>query len=442
MEKLIILREKLDAIKAMGTKAKKQALAELDEFEQEMVSLMLNPFVRFGVKKYKVAPAQVTSTPSDQKAVELLHKLASRELTGGAAITAVESIVASMCEAGQDIFRRFLIKDPKAGVGISLCNKIFSKPIPVFEVQLATSYKEKGDKYPFKENLKAKFPMISSLKLDGMRVIAEVIIDEEEVNFLSRTGNPVTSLDHLKQTFLDLARLTPHKHIFFDGEATAGSFNDSVSALRKKNVKAVGARFHIFDYFLPEWKAVAKTKEYKKNGRKLKDRHIDLCEWTNWKRRPDNQYKGDVCLHDFQLVHSHKEFINMFMAALDANEEGYMAKDPYSVYEFKRTRSWWKMKDEIEADGEIIGFKPGKDDSAFAHTLGSVTIRLENGVEVEASGIKHMYLDEIWNNQDKYMGRVVKVNAHEETPDGSLRHPRLKWPSCLRDTEDRIGDKE
>ncbi|MCV5133040.1 hypothetical protein OFL98_30575, partial [Escherichia coli] len=26
--------------------------------------------------------------------------------------------------------------------------------------------------------------------------------------------------------------------------------------------------------------------------------------------------------------------------------------------------------------------------------------------------------------------------------DGSLRHPRLKWPKCLRDTEDRIGDKE
>ncbi|HGH5398762.1 TPA: DNA ligase [Raoultella planticola] len=442
MEKLIVLRGKLDAIKEMGTNAKKAALAELNAFEQDMVSMMLNPFIRFGVKKYKVAPAQEASTPSDQKAIEVLEKLASRELTGNAAVTAVESIVASMCKDGQDVFRRFLIKDPKAGIGISLCNKVFETPIPVFEVQLATSYKEKGDKYPFKENPKAKFPMISSLKLDGMRVIAEVIVDEEEVNFLSRTGNPVTSLDHLKPVMLDLGRQTPHKHIFFDGEATAGSFNDSISALRKKGVSAIGAVFYVFDYFLPEWKVIAKTKEYKKNGRNLKDRHIDLCKWTNWKRRPDHQYKNDVRLHGFQLVHSHKEFIDMFMAALDANEEGYMAKDPLSVYEFKRTKSWWKMKDEIEADGEIVGFKPGKEDSAFAHTLGSVTIRLENGVEVEASGIKHMYLDEIWNNQDKYMGRIVKVNAHEETPDGSLRHPRLKWPSCLRDRDDRIGDKE
>lgn len=125
MEKLIALKHKLDAIKTMGTNAKKEALANLDEFEQSMVSLMLNPFIRFGVKKYKVAEPLDTSVPSDQKVVELLEKLAARELTGNAAITAVESLVASMCADGQDVFRRFLLKDPKAGVGISLCNKVF-----------------------------------------------------------------------------------------------------------------------------------------------------------------------------------------------------------------------------------------------------------------------------------------------------------------------------
>lgn len=82
MEKLIALKHKLDAIKTMGTNAKKEALANLDEFEQSMVSLMLNPFIRFGVKKYKVAEPLDTSVPSDQKVVELLEKLAARELTG------------------------------------------------------------------------------------------------------------------------------------------------------------------------------------------------------------------------------------------------------------------------------------------------------------------------------------------------------------------------
>ncbi|MGQ9213656.1 DNA ligase, partial [Klebsiella pneumoniae] len=209
MEKLIALRGKLDAIKAMGTNAKKVALAELNEFEQSMVSMMLNPFIRFGVKKYSVAEPALENKICDEDAIQILNSLASRQLTGGSAVAVIEQAVADMTEEGQDVFRRFLIKDPKAGIGISLCNKIFDNPIPVFEVQLATSYKEKGDKYPFKENPKAKFPMIASLKLDGMRVIAEVIVDEEEVNFLSRTGNPVTSLDHLKPAVLDLARMTP-----------------------------------------------------------------------------------------------------------------------------------------------------------------------------------------------------------------------------------------
>ena len=130
------------------------------------------------------------------------------------------------------------------------------------------------------------------------------------------------------------------------------------------------------------------------------------------------------------------------MKRLDDNEEGEMGKDPNSVYEFKRTRSWWKLKDEDSEDGEIIDFEPGDPDSGFANTLGKIVIRLENGVIVRASGIKHKYLDEIWNNKEKYRGRIVEVHCHEKTPDGSLRHPRLKWPRCLRDTEDRIGDKE
>ncbi|BAS43911.1 TPA: DNA ligase [Klebsiella pneumoniae] len=440
MEKLIALKHKLDAIKTMGTNAKKEALANLDEFEQSMVSLMLNPFIRFGVKKYKVAEPLDTSVPSDQKVVELLEKLAARELTGNAAITAVESLVASMCADGQDVFRRFLLKDPKAGVGISLCNKVFENPIPKFEVQLASPYKEKGDKYPFKPNPKAKWPMIGSLKLDGLRVICEVIVDEEEVNFLTRTGNPITSLDHLKPAMLERGRLSGFKHIFFDGEGTAGTFNQSVSALRKKNVKAIGAVYHIFDFFLPEWRAQAKSKEYLKTGMKLKERLAMLV--ALFRNTCGEDYAQDVHLHPFYIIHNHEDFIERFMKRLDENEEGEMGKDPDSVYEFKRTRSWWKLKDEDSEDGEIIDFEPGDPDSGFAHTLGKIVIRLENGVIVRASGIKHKYLDEIWNNQEKYRGRIVEVHCHEKTPDGSLRHPRLKWPKCLRDTEDRIGDKD
>lgn len=100
----------------------------MDDFEQSMVSLMLNPFIRFGVKKYKVAEPLSESIPSDEKAIDVLNKLASRELTGNAAIAAVESIVASMCADGQDVFRRFLLKTRKLALGLAYATRFLKIP--------------------------------------------------------------------------------------------------------------------------------------------------------------------------------------------------------------------------------------------------------------------------------------------------------------------------
>ncbi|MDE9590493.1 DNA ligase, partial [Xenorhabdus bovienii] len=116
---------------------------------------------------------------------------------------------------------------------------------------------------------------------------------------------------------------------------------------------------------------------------------MKLIVWFN-----GNKAIVDVKLLPFTIVHSHEEYVALFKARLDANEEGEMAKDPNAPYYFKRTRNWWKLKDENEADGEIIGYKPGDPDGAFKDTLGSVTVRLESGVIVDALGIKHQYLDE------------------------------------------------
>ena len=44
------------------------------------------------------------------------------------------------------MFRRILLKTTKAGISISVFNKVFPTfKIPVFEVQLATNYRAKGD---------------------------------------------------------------------------------------------------------------------------------------------------------------------------------------------------------------------------------------------------------------------------------------------------------
>ncbi|MDE9454560.1 DNA ligase [Xenorhabdus bovienii] len=433
MNILSALKAKLDVMNTLGTNAKKEMLTSFNSLEKGYMHYILNPFMMYGVKKYDTPTPAFETKVSDGEIVSLLDQLRNRLVTGS---QVVEAILAKMTADEQEMFRRILLKTTKAGIGISMFNSVHNdNKIPKFEVQLATNYRAKGGLKLEMKNKHAKFPMIAQKKLDGMRIICKV--DGDDVEFLSRTGNPVTSLEHLKEQMIALRKASGYETIYFDGEGVVGSFNGTVSALRKKNVKAIGAEFWVFDWFLSEWQAKSEQKDYATTGTKQSDRIMKLIVWFN-----RNTALVDVKLLPFTIVHSHEEYVALFKARLDANEEGEMAKDPNAPYYFKRTRSWWKLKDENEADGEIIGYKPGDADGAFKDTLGSVTVRLESGVIVDALGIKHQYLDEIWNNQEKYMERIVKVNFHEFTPDGSLRHPRLKWPSCLRDSDDRIGDKE
>lgn len=89
---------------------------------------------------------------------------------------------------------------------------------------------------------------------------------------------------------------------------------------------------------------------------KLKDRPAMLV--ALFRNTCGEDYAQDIHLHPFYIIHSHEDFIERFMKRPDENEEGEMGKDPDSVYEFKRTRSWWKLKDEDSEDGEIIDFEP------------------------------------------------------------------------------------
>ena len=58
-----------------------------------------------------------------------------------------------------------------------------------------------------------------------------------------------------------------------------------------------------------------------------------------------------------------------------------------------------------------------------AGKLGSVIVDFE-GVEVQVgSGFSDALRDQIWEDPENFIGRVIEVRYQEETPDGSLRFP-------------------
>jgi DNA ligase-1 len=74
-----------------------------------------------------------------------------------------------------------------------------------------------------------------------------------------------------------------------------------------------------------------------------------------------------------------------------------------------------KMKLIMDLDLEIIGFNEGAKGTKFEGTLGSLIVSTSDrkiisscGGLKEKSGIR----DEIWNNQDKYLGKIASIKCN------------------------------
>ena len=86
-------------------------------------------------------------------------------------------------------------------------------------------------------------------------------------------------------------------------------------------------------------------------------------------------------------------------------------------------------------DLRVIGFKEGKRDNIGK--LGSLIVDYK-GYEVGVgSGLSAYYREEIWNNKDEYIGRIIEVRYFEESNNEkggkSLRFPSFR---CFRDDKD------
>ena len=61
----------------------------------------------------------------------------------------------------------------------------------------------------------------------------------------------------------------------------------------------------------------------------------------------------------------------------------------------------------------------------FSQTCGNLVVDF-NGVEVGVgSGLTDALREQIWDDPDSFIGRVVEIRYQEITPEGSLRFPTL-----------------
>jgi len=123
--------------------------------------------------------------------------------------------------------------------------------------------------------------------------------------------------------------------------------------------------------------------------------------------------------YDYEKAKSH---------ALENEQEGLILKRMDAPYEFgTRSSSWVKHKfDADNVDLVISGFEEGE--GKASGTLGKVELETSDGVYVgnSGSGFTDSQRDELWNNQEDWMGRTIEVEARGIGTEDKLRMPIYK----------------
>lgn len=398
--------EILDSIEATNSPLMKKALLaggiKKNKHFTAVLVRALDPYRRFHLRK---VPALRVSggkrrTVAWPEALAWLDVLASRAASGQAAAAKTAEMLNAMERDDATVFRRILHKDLRCGINVKLVNAAMPGLIPTFELQFAA---------PF-EASRASYPLFGDLKLDGMRVVA--IVRNRDVEFLSRGGRPVMTLDHIKAA----VRSALPKGGVFDGEAVlpGGNFEDSISAIKRGTAKpGQVAQLVVFDHLtLKEWDAQHCLRPYYERRATMSDIITPVPH---------------LFLSNAKLLKSADEVAAAFVKARERGFEGLVLKAPNGRYEFKRSHAWMKYKAAETIDVEIIDAIEGS--GKYAGSLGALAFEY-GGVTCRAgTGFSDEQRAEFWRAHQRgrrpIVGQTMEVEFTEVTGKGRTRHARF-----------------
>ena len=263
---------------------------------------------------------------------------------------------------------------------------------------------------------KAKFPYAATPKIDGIR-------------FLMVGGAALTrSFKPIRNEYLQKI-LSSNLPEGIDGELTSGStFQECSSIMRIKGEPDF--KVWIFDFVNP-----------KDEPKPYKERMNELRKFESF-----NIPSYEIL---FPTIVSNQEQIDQLMIKnLNAGYEGLMLRDPNGIYKFGRSsvkeNILLKVKEFMDDEAEIIAFREKmvntneglkdnfgrtkrsscQDGLKPSGTLGGFILRNSEGLEFSCgSGLNDALRDEIWKNQSKYLGKLVKYKYMSKGIKELPRHP-------------------
>ena len=401
----------------------REAAAGNEEFF-EGCRLALDNLMPFGVKKvptYSGPDGQGLPWVAFKQLAESLYR---RKLTGHAARDAIElAMSASTKSQWNDWYRRILIKDLKCGVSEVTINKVVkskNKPqynIPGFSCMLAHDGANHEKKIAGKKLLEPK--------LDGVRVLTVINMDNRTVTQYTRNGKVLENFSHITSAIEENIDSFGHSCVL-DGEMISTSFQALMKQVhRKENVQANDAVLMLFDIIpLAEFQKGNSSLGQKRRSNLLRSFKPIFDKIGNIGVIPQTEVDLDSYVGELQFMEYNKE-------AIKNGYEGILIKDVDGVYECKRSFKWLKQKPFIEVSLVVTGLEEGTGKNEGR--LGALICEGEDdGKQIRVnvgSGFTDEQRKEFWEDWSIMLDQVVEVRADAITQnqDGtySLRFPRF-----------------
>lgn len=297
----------------------------------------------------------------------------------------------------------------------------------------ASMENSKGEPMSFND---LKFPLLASIKLDGIRCLR---VDGQT---LSRSFKPIPN-QYVQQQMLTLLGGLDGELVTYNKDGSPRTFNEIQSDIMSEDGEP-NFRFEIFDYVKDDL-----NKPYI-------DRIKDLTELFESNCLPD------FCKPVYPILINNAQELDLYESSVIADgHEGIMTRSPNGTYKCGRatfkSQDLIKIKRFVDSEAVIIGFEEKlrnendaeKDELGHtkrssskaglvpAGTLGALLVRdIKDGREFSIGtykGLKKEDLQEIWNNRDAYLGKIVKYQYQLV---GTKDNPRIPSFQGFRDERD------
>ncbi len=348
----------------------------------------------------------------------LTKKLNKRQLTGHAARDAILELIKGKHANEVKWTLRLIERKPRIGLESKYFDKVVGKKIHKdLPVGLAKKIAKKHD---LKEG-----EWIAEPKIDGIRAIGLYNTDDKVWRFYTRNGKERKNTEIISSELISQG--FPVDQVL-DGELWAGSWNDTSKISNPKTEK--------YDHRKAELKIIAfdmislKDWESKTNTEALRDRRVNLAKGLGVSIKVDHLTVGmfdTACRHikvtrGYQTINPKAAWGQADLYA-EYGYEGAVIKDLDSVYPFKRTDNWLKLKFEETHDGVITGFEEGAERSKHKGRLGKFLVQYKGEAIKVGGSYKDSMTDskrqEFWDNRDELIGKTIEFIVQKD-PDGGI----------------------